>query len=89
MRLEKATDGVHKWVAIFDDGTKTKFGAAGFDDYTITHDFGQRVRYRERHEKDLKTGDPQRAGYLSYYILWGESTSLAKNLADYKRRFKV
>ena len=59
------------------------------EDYTQHHDTERREAYRSRHEKDLKTGDPHRAGYLSYYILWGDSTSLAKNLADYKRRFKV
>jgi hypothetical protein len=89
MRLIKATDRIHKWVAIFDDGTKTKFGAAGMSDYTITRDVGQRARYRQRHKKDLDTRDPKRAGYLSWYLLWGDSTSLAENLAAYKRRFNV
>ena len=89
MRLIKATDRIHKWVAEFDDGTKTKFGSFGMDDYTLTHDVGQRARYRQRHKKDLDTRDPKRAGYLSYYLLWGDSTSLAENLAAYKRRFNL
>jgi hypothetical protein len=59
------------------------------DDYTIARDVGQRARYRQRHKKDLDTRDPKRAGYLSYYLLWGDSTSLAENLAAYKRRFNV
>jgi hypothetical protein len=66
----------------------THFGAAGMDDYTKTHDEAQRTRYRQRHAKDLK-GDPTRAGYLSYYILWGDSTSLTANIAAYKRRFNL
>ena len=40
-------------------------------------------------EKDLKTGDYKRAGYLSYYILWGDSTSRKINIDSYKRRFKL
>ena len=65
----------------------TDFGAAGMDDYLQTGDKDQRKRYRERHKKDLTTKDPTRAGYLSYYLLWGESQSLQKNLAGYKSRF--
>ena len=76
-------------MAEFDDGTRTKFGSFGMDDYTIARDVGQRARYRERHKKDLDTRDPKRAGYLSYYLLWGDSTSLAENLAAYKRRFNL
>jgi len=64
----------------------THFGAAGMDDYTIKKDKEQRARYRSRHAKDLK-GDPTRAGYLSYYILWGNSTSKRANIAAFKRRF--
>jgi hypothetical protein len=66
----------------------THFGAAGMDDYTKTKDTEQRARYRARHSKDLK-GDATRAGYLAYYILWGESTSISANVASYKRRFNM
>lgn len=76
-----------KYRAEFDDGTHTDFGAAGMSDYTQHHDRERRERYRARHKKDLDTKDPKRAGYLSYYILWGDSTSLTANIADYRRRF--
>jgi ABC-type sulfate transport system substrate-binding protein len=90
IKVEKVSDGKHKYQAIFDnDGRQktTKFGASGMDDYTITKDTEQRDRYRKRHSKDLKTGDPTRAGFLSYYLLWGDSTSFQTNLASYKKRF--
>lgn len=64
------------------------FGASGMDDYTKTHDEEQRTRYRERHAKDLK-GDPTKAGYLSYYVLWGDSTSLSTNITAYKKKFDL
>ena len=85
MRLERASDGKHKWVAHFKDGTHTKFGAVGYEDYTQHHDKERRTRYRTRHKKDLATHNPKRAGFLSYYLLWGESTSLTVNLAVYKQ----
>jgi hypothetical protein len=89
MRLTPANDGKHKWTATFDDGKSTSFGAKGMDDYTLTHDKQQRERYRTRHRKDLVSGNPQKAGLLSYYILWGSSTSLQANLAAYKKKFHV
>jgi ABC-type sulfate transport system substrate-binding protein len=92
IKVEKVSDGKHKYQAIFDnDGRQktTKFGASGMDDYTITGNKEQRDRYRQRHEKDLKTGDPTRAGFLSRYLLWGDSTSLQTNVASYKKRFNL
>lgn len=82
-----------KYVATFETESgrnkQTHFGAQGMDDYTITHDKEQRERYRDRHRKDLQTGDPTRAGHLSYWLLWGESTSMMKNLADYRKKYNL
>jgi len=82
-----------KFMATFqsDTGRKktTHFGQKGADDYTLTHDTAQRERYRTRHEKDLATNDPSKAGFLSYYLLWGSSTILATNIAAYKRKFSL
>jgi len=90
--VHPAHDGTHKYEAVFDnDGRKktTKFGAAGMDDYTKTHDKEQRARYIKRHSKDMTTGDPTRAGFLSRYLLWGESTSMIANLRAYRARFNL
>ena len=65
------------------------FGQQSADDYTLSHDKEQRERYRTRHAKDLQTEDPSRAGFLSYYILWGDSTSRATNIASFKRKFNL
>ena len=67
----------------------TSFGAAQMDDYTKTHDKEQRERYRDRHRKDLQTGDPTKAGYLSFYLLWGVNTNLQSNISAYKKRFNL
>jgi hypothetical protein len=93
LRNTKATDGVHKYEATFqtDSGrTKTtKYGAVGYDDYTKAHNADQKERYRARHKKDLSTGDPTRAGFLSYHVLWGPSTSVHANLAAYRARYHL
>lgn len=86
MKLTRADDGIHKWIATFSDGKRTKFGSFGMNDFTLTNDVKARTRYRERHRKDLDTRDPRRAGFLSYYILWNLPT-IELSLADYKRRF--
>ena len=83
-----------KWKALFRNSetgrTKTThFGASGMEDFTQHHDKERRERYRERHGKDLKTDDPTRAGFLSYYILWGDSTSFDRNLSAFKRKFSL
>ena len=89
--ISKSDNPKKKLKAVFikDNGrTNTvHFGARGMDDYTITKDKEQRTRYRTRHKKDLNTGDYKRAGYLSYYILWGPSTSRQENIKSYKKRF--
>jgi len=93
LEIKESTKPDKKLMAVFqsDSGRKktTHFGASGMDDYTITKDKEQRERYRTRHKKDLDTGDATKAGYLSYYILWGESTSRAANISAYKRRFNL
>ena len=94
LKLEKAPESSpKKWIAIFtsfDGSKKTKrvgFGAKGYEDYTIHKDKLRRERYRIRHLKDLHTGDFTKAGYLSFYILWGDSTSLRKNISTFKKKF--
>lgn len=79
-----------KLMAVFDNDGRKKtvhFGSRGMDDYTLTHSKDARDRYRQRHAKDLETGDPSRAGFLSWHILWGNSTSRASNISAYKKKF--
>jgi len=92
MIVKRSDKSGKKYVAVFTDTStgrekKTYFGAAGMTDYLLSKDKERRSRYRSRHKKDLQTNDPTRAGFLSYYLLWGESTSLRTNLASYKSRF--
>ena len=79
-----------KYKAVFtkDDGkTKTiHFGDKKYEDYTQHHNKDRRTLYRQRHERDLK-GDPMRAGYLSFYILWGNSTNIQTNIRAFKNKY--
>lgn len=86
MQIIKLQNDEKKYLAIFKDGTKTKFGASGYQDYTMHHDIVRRDKYRERHKKDLETNDPKRAGFLSYYLLWNKP-SFSESLKDYKSKF--
>ncbi len=91
--IKKSDKPGKKLVAVFtrDNGRtkKTYFGQAGAPDYTLTKDKAQRTRYRSRHKKDLQTNDYTRAGFLSWFILWGPSTSRQENIKSYKKRFKL
>ena len=93
VKIVKSSKKNKKFDAIFlkDNGKEktVSFGASGMNDYTLTKDKDARLRYRKRHIKDLKTKDPSRAGYLSYYILWGDSTSLQENIKAYRKRFNL
>lgn len=87
--VKRSPNPAKKWRATFTDGDKEKntdFGAAGMNDFTITKDEERRRLYRERHAKDLNTGDYTRAGFLSYYLLWNLPT-LTASIADFRRRF--
>ncbi len=93
MSISPSDKPTKKLKAVFTDKGKvvktTHFGQRGADDYTIKKDKEQRARYRNRHRKDLRTRDYKKSGYLSYYILWGESTSRSVNIRNYKKRFKL
>jgi hypothetical protein len=89
VELIKATDGKHKWVAVFDDGTRVPFGAKGYEDYTQHGDKLRRANYLARHRTSETWTNPKTAGALSRWILWGDSTSLSANLSDFRRRFSL
>ena len=91
-KLIKSPIAGKKWRVYLSDGEHERhvdFGATGYEDYTQHHDKERRQRYRDRHQKDLETEDPTRAGFLSYYILWGDSTSFERNLSAFKRKFSL
>jgi hypothetical protein len=97
LKVIKSDKPNKKYTAIFkmDNGRekKTYFGFKNpkdpKNDYTLHKDKERRRLYRIRHKKDLETKDPTRAGFLSYFLLWGDSTSLKENIKNYKKRFNL
>ena len=93
LRLEKSPKSEKKYRAVFetDSGrlTHTDFGDSSMEDYTQHHDKERRENYRSRHQSDLKTNDPTRAGYLSYYILGGDYKSVRTNMTAYRQKFNL
>jgi hypothetical protein len=89
--IKKSSKKDKKLMATFETNGRTKvihFGANGMSDFTKHHDRERRARYIKRHSKDLRTGNPARAGYLSMFVLWNKP-SLQASIADYKRRLSV
>ena len=81
--IKKSTKPNKKLMATFVRHDKTRktihFGQAGAEDYTITID---------RHKKNENWNNPETAGALSKWILWGKSTSKNENIKEFKKRFK-
>lgn len=93
LTVTPAHDGKHKYTAVFthaDGSTKTiHFGAAGMTDYLQSKDKLRRERYLTRHRGREDWNNPETAGALSRHLLWGSSTSLATNLASFRKRFSL
>lgn len=90
--LKKSDDGIHKYVATFLNNETnrkktTKFGAYGYEDYTIHKDEERKERYIKRHDKREDFENPVTAGSLSRYLLWNKPT-IEESLKDYLKRFK-
>lgn len=94
LSIKQDTNGKNKYVATFKNKETNRsktvhFGAVGMDDYTKTKDKEQRDRYLARHKARENWNDPTSAGSLSRYILWGDSTSVKTNIADFKKKFNL
>ena len=91
IKLEEADDKKHKYIVTLknqktDRLNNIKFGAYGMDDFTITKNEEQKMRYIERHRKRENWNDPSTAGFWSYWILWNKPTlqaSLKETLKKY------
>jgi len=89
--IKKSNKKDKKLMATFETNGRRKvihFGAKGASDFTKHHDIARRKRYITRHRKDLGTGNPARAGYLSMFVLWNKPT-VAGGIRDYRRRLNV
>ncbi len=72
--LKRATNGIHKFMAIFPDGKVVRFGRRGFSDYTLHKDPERMKRYLARHRsrENWTRSGRYSAGFWSRRILWSE-----------------
>tara|TARA_Y100000114_G_C11710720_1_gene303331 strand:+ start:720 stop:1007 length:288 start_codon:yes stop_codon:yes gene_type:complete len=92
LKISKSDKPQKKYVAVFQDGEKTKkiyFGSAGMDDYLKTKNKDQRDRYRARTKSVYDKSPPVSASRLAGDILWGDSTSLNENIKNYKKKYNL
>jgi hypothetical protein len=84
-----ANDGVHKYIAEFDNPEQViKFGAFGYDDFTTTGNQKRKTAYLRRHRAREDWSDPRTAGALSRWILWNKPT-IEASITDFRRRFSM
>jgi len=88
MKLIKATDGIHKYVAVFDD-KRVPFGAKGYTDFIESGNEVKKAAYLARHQVTEDWNNPKTPGSLSRWILWGPTKSLSKNIQLFKQRFHI
>jgi hypothetical protein len=89
VQFYKASDGIHKYIAVFDNPyQEIKFGAEGFTDYTQTHDLKRKRAYLARHRKREDWNNPRTAGALSRWILWNKLT-LEDSIDYYIKKFNM
>ena len=89
VKFYHADDGVHKYIAVFDNPYEIiKFGALGYDDFTIHNDVRKKAAYLKRHRVREDFDDPRTAGALSRWILWNKPT-IKESIQNYRKRFKM
>jgi len=88
VKFYEADDGVHKLVAVFDDGEEVAFGAYGYEDFTTHGDNRRKKLYLARHRKRENWNDPKSAGALSRWILWNKPT-LRESIESYIKKFHM
>lgn len=94
VKVEDSKAKGKRYTAVFRDSKsgrekRVNFGDASMENFTIHKDPERRKRYLNRHKSRENWNDPVSPGALSRWILWGDSSSFAKSVADYRRRFKL
>jgi len=78
--------------AVFENKGRTKtvhFGLKGGSTYIDHKDKVKREAYIARHKVNENFNAPTTAGSLSRWILWGNSASQSKNIADFKKKYSL
>jgi hypothetical protein len=86
IHVKKATNGIHKFMAIFPDGSKVHFGRQGYSDYTKHRDKERMERYliRHRRKENWTRSGATTAGFWSRWLLWSSPSLNAARLKTEK-----
>lgn len=92
LQIRESKHPVKRYTAIFrlDNGKekKVRFGDKNYTNYLLGASRDQRKLYRMRHEGDNLTY-PMSPGSLSFWITWGPSRDIEKNIKSFKKRYNV
>ena len=76
--VSRARNGIHKFTAVFPDGSKVHFGRQGYSDYTKHKDPLRMESYLTRHRsrENWTRSGAKTAGFWSRWILWSSPSLL-------------
>jgi len=74
VKLYRARNAKHKFMAVFANGKVVRFGLKGYSDYTIHKDKKRMERYLTRHKRRESWGRNGKytAGFWSRWLLWSK-----------------
>jgi hypothetical protein len=72
VHVKRAVNGIHKFTAVFPDGSKVHFGRQGYSDYTKHKDRERMERYLTRHRsrENWTRSGAKTPGFWSRWLLW-------------------
>jgi hypothetical protein len=72
VNVKRAVNGIHKFTAVFPDGSKVHFGRQGYSDYTKHKDRERMERYLTRHRsrENWTRSGAKTPGFWSRWLLW-------------------
>jgi hypothetical protein len=72
VHVRRAVNGIHKFTAVFPDGSKVHFGRQGYSDYTKHKDRLRMERYLTRHRarENWTRSGAKTPGFWSRWLLW-------------------
>ena len=89
VQFYKAIDGIHKYVAVFENPyQEVPFGAEGYSDFIQSRNLEKKKAYLARHRVREDWNNPRTPGALSRWILWNKPT-LENSINDYIKRFHI
>jgi sRNA-binding regulator protein Hfq len=88
--LIKLKNSKYKYAIYLTNGKrmKIKFGAAGYEDYTIHRNIERKKNYIDRHKMNEDWSNPHTKGFWSRWVLWNKPT-IEESLMDIQKKFNI